>query len=206
MTLVCVHVHLCRCPADVRRRHFYLGGDGPSGWSLTLLNERMTSAQKKSKDRFTLGCQRKIPPLRESHLSYRKASIHHNICYYYHYFDLSEHPGVQSGGICGRKILFFCWVRVCIHMVTTSTWWKEMAQHEIFSFLSKIFKKTISYPHEKIKRTPSLGFTYFIYALSVGECVCTFGKHGQNIRAAPAPGVSALIKHRVKLDWILLPP
>lgn len=75
-----------------------------------------------------------------------------------------------------------------------------------FNFLSKIFKKTISYPHEKIKRTPSLGFTYFIYALSVGECVCTFGKHGQNIRAAPAPGVSALIKHRVKLDWILLPP
>lgn len=35
--------------------------------------------------------------------------------------------------------------------------------------------------------------------------MCTFGKHRQNIRAPPAPGASALIKHRVELHRILLP-
>ena len=36
-------------------------------------------------------------------------------------------------------------------------------------------------------------------------CMCTFSKHWQDIRAAPAPGVSALIEDRVKLHRILLP-
>lgn len=143
MTLVCARVHLCRCPADVERRHFYLQGDGPSGWSLTLLNERMTSTQKKSQHRHSLRYQRLNSSFKREKSLYRSQYLSSAmlLAIPLAYFYLSEHPGVQSGRICGGKILFFCWVRVCVHMISMSTWgkWHSMRWH--YDFLSVILKK-----------------------------------------------------------------
>ena len=35
--------------------------------------------------------------------------------------------------------------------------------------------------------------------------VYTFSKHGKNVRTAPGPRVTTLVKDRVKFDWIFLP-
>lgn len=144
VTLVCARVHLCQCPADVERRHFYLQGDGPSGSSLTLLNERMTSTQKeKSTQTFTLvnSFFKREPPLKKSLYRSQFLSLAMLLAIPLAYFYLSEHPGVQSGRICGGKILFFCWVCVCVHMVSISTWgkWHSMRWH--YGFLSMIKNK-----------------------------------------------------------------
>lgn len=37
------------------------------------------------------------------------------------YFDLSEHPSVQLGGVCGGKVLLLRWVGVGVHVVSTGT-------------------------------------------------------------------------------------
>lgn len=67
-------------------------------------------------------------------------------------------------------------------------------------FISDFKKKTKTFLKLQEKISHSLVTHY------EQERMCTFGKHGQNIRAAPAPGASALVKHRVELNWILLPP
>lgn len=47
VTVACEHVHLCRCPADARRKYSYPRVDWPLEWSLTLLLERMTVIERK---------------------------------------------------------------------------------------------------------------------------------------------------------------
>ncbi|KAG7236978.1 hypothetical protein INR49_032909 [Caranx melampygus] len=38
------------------------------------------------------------------------------------YFDLSEHPAIQPGGIGGGKVLLLCWVCVGVNMISTGTY------------------------------------------------------------------------------------